>query len=80
MLLTGFFLSIQGPTNARLRLALESRVFAAAVSCLTGSLVLLGIMATDTFGWFGVNKIPVDPLRLLGIALLIVGVLLVQRK
>jgi bacterial/archaeal transporter family-2 protein len=141
MLLAGFCLSIQGPVNARLRLALESPVFAATVSFLSGSLVLLCIMATgafggvgtrmrgfqsaplwanlggilgigfvfgsiiavpnvgvvvsvgaailgqmlgsflvDTFGWFGVNKIPFDPLRLLGIALLVTGVLLVQRK
>jgi transporter family-2 protein len=141
MLLAGFCLSIQGPVNARLRLALESPVFASAISFLSGGFVLLCIMATgafggagtglrglqsaplwaylggvlgigfvfgaiiaipnvgvvvaicaailgqmtgsflaDTFGWFGVNKVPVDPLRLLGIALLIVGVLLVQRK
>jgi transporter family-2 protein len=141
MLLAGFCLSIQGPINARLRLVLESPVFAAAVSFVTGALVLLCIMAigafggtgsglrglqsapawaflggvlgigfvfgsivaipnvgvvvavsaailgqmigsflADTFGWFGVNKIPFDPLRLFGIALLIAGVLLVQRK
>jgi bacterial/archaeal transporter family-2 protein len=141
MLLAGFCLSIQGPVNARLRLALESPVFAATISFLSGSLVLLCIMATgafggagtgprgfqsaplwaylggvlgvgfvfgsiiavptvgvvvtlsaailgqmlgsflvDTFGWFGVNKIPFDPLRLLGVALLLIGVLLVQRK
>jgi bacterial/archaeal transporter family-2 protein len=141
MLLAGFCLSIQGPVNARLRLALESPVFAATISFLCGSLVLLCIMATgalggigtgvrgfqsaplwaylggilgigfvlgsiiavpnvgvvvtvsaailgqmlgsflvDTFGWFGVNKIPFDPLRLLGSALLVTGVLLVQRK
>jgi bacterial/archaeal transporter family-2 protein len=141
MFLAGFFLSIQGPVNARLRMALESPVFAAAISFLSGGLVLLCILATgafggtgtglrglqsapswaylggvlgmgfvlgaivaipnvgvvvavsaailgqmigsfliDTFGWFGVNIIPVDPLRLLGITLLLTGVLLVQRK
>jgi transporter family-2 protein len=140
MLLAGFCLSIQGPVNARLRLALESPVFAATISFLCGSLFLLCIMATgfggigtgvrgfqsaplwaclggilgvgfvfgsiiaaptvgvvvtlsaailgqmlgsflvDTFGWFGVNKIAFDPLRLLGMALLVTGVLLVQRK
>ena len=141
MLLAGFCLSIQGPVNARLRLALESPVFAAMISFLGGTVVLLCIMATgafggagtgfrgfqsaplwaylggilgvgfvfgsiiavpavgvvvtlsaailgqmlgsflvDTIGWFGVNKIPFDPIRLLGIALLVIGVLLVQRK
>jgi bacterial/archaeal transporter family-2 protein len=141
MAVGGLCISLQGPVNGRLRLALESPVFAAAISFLAGSLVLLCIMATgafggigtglrglqsvpfwaylggvlgtvyvlgaivaipsvgvvvaicaailgqmtgsfltDTFGWFGVNKVPVDPLRLLGVALLVVGVLLVQRK
>jgi bacterial/archaeal transporter family-2 protein len=41
---------------------------------------MIGSFLTDTFGWFGLNKVPVDPVRLLGIALLISGVLLVQRK
>jgi transporter family-2 protein len=141
MVLAGFCLSIQGPINARLRLVLESPVFAAAVSFLSGGFVLMCIMSigafggigaglrglqsaplwaylggvlgigfvlgaiiaipnvgvvvaicaailgqmigsflADSFGWFGVNKVPVDPMRLLGIALLITGVVLVQRK
>jgi bacterial/archaeal transporter family-2 protein len=141
MVLAGFFISIQGPINARLRMALESPVLAATISFLSAGFVLLCIMATgafggtgaglqglqsaplwaylggvlaigfvlgaiiaipkvgvvvvicaailgqmigsfltDTFGWFGLNKVPVDPVRLLGIALLISGVLLVQRK
>ena len=41
---------------------------------------MLGFFLADTFGWLGVNKIPFDPLRLLGIDLLVTGVLLVQRK
>jgi bacterial/archaeal transporter family-2 protein len=41
---------------------------------------MLGSFLADTFGWFGVNKIPFDPLRLLGIVLLVTGVPLVQRK
>jgi bacterial/archaeal transporter family-2 protein len=41
---------------------------------------MIGSFLADTFGWFGVSKIPFDPLRLLGITLLIAGVLLVQRK
>src|SRR5258708_5583115 len=53
MLLAGFCLSIQGPINARLRLVLESPVFAAALSFITGALVLLGIMATGAFGGIG---------------------------
>jgi transporter family-2 protein len=141
MAVGGLCISLQGPVNARLRLALESPVFAAVISFLFGSLVLLCIMATgafggigtglrglqsvpfwaylggvlgtvyvlgaivaipnvgvvvaisaailgqmtgsfltDTFGWFGVTKVPVDPLRLVGVGLLVVGVLLVQRK
>jgi bacterial/archaeal transporter family-2 protein len=141
MVLAGFFLSIQGPINGRLRLALESPVFAAVISFLSAGFVLLCLMAAgafggtgtglrglqfappwaylggvlgigyvlgaiiaipnvgvvvavcaailgqmsgsflaDTFGWFGVSKVPLDPLRLLGIALLLIGVLLVQRK
>lgn len=141
MVLAGFFVSIQGPINARLRLALESPVLTAAISFLSGGFVLLCIMATgafggvgiglrglqcappwaylggvlgigyvlgailaiprvgvvvaicaailgqmigsfltDSFGWFGLNKVPVDPVRFLGIALLVLGVLLVQRK
>jgi hypothetical protein len=53
MLLAGFSLSIQGPVNPRLRLALESPVFAATISSLSGGLVLLCIMTTGTFGGAG---------------------------
>jgi bacterial/archaeal transporter family-2 protein len=141
MVLAGFCISIQGLVNARLRLALESPVFAATISFFSGGLILLCIMATgalggigsglrglqsapiwaylggllgiawvlgaiitvsrigvvvvicsailgqmigslltDTFGWFGANKVPVDSLRLLGITLLILGAVLVQRR
>src|SRR5260221_13717191 len=38
MVLAGFFLSIQGPINGRLRLALESPVFAAVISFLSAGL------------------------------------------
>jgi bacterial/archaeal transporter family-2 protein len=37
-------------------------------------------VAIDQFGWFGVDKQPVDATRLAGIALLAVGVVLVVRK
>jgi bacterial/archaeal transporter family-2 protein len=53
MLLAGFCLSIQGPVNSRLRLALESPVFAATISFLSGGLVLLCIMTTGAFGGAG---------------------------
>jgi bacterial/archaeal transporter family-2 protein len=141
MVIAGFFVSIQGPINARLRLAVDSPVLSAAISFLSGGLLLLCIMATgafggtgaglqgmqsaplwayfggalgvsfvlgsivaipqvgvvvvicaailgqmvgsyltDTLGWFGVQKVPFNPVRLAGIGLLVLGVLLVQRK
>jgi transporter family-2 protein len=141
MVAAGFFISIQGPVNARLRASVESPVLSAAISFLSGGLLLLCIMGTgafggvgagfrgmqsaplwaylggalgvtfvlgaivaipqvgvvvvicaailgqmagsylaDTLGWFGVERVPFNPIRLTGIALLICGVLLVQRK
>jgi bacterial/archaeal transporter family-2 protein len=141
MVLAGFFISIQGPINGRLRLATDSPVLSAAISFLSGGLLLLCIMATgafggtgaglqgmqsaplwaylggalgvcfvlgsivaipqvgvvvvicaailgqmvgsylaDTFGWFGVAKVPFNPVRLSGLGLMLIGVLLVQRK
>ena len=141
MVVSGFFISIQGPINARLRLAVDSPVLSAAISFLSGGLVLLCIMGTgafggtgtglrgmqsaplwaylggvlgisfvlgsivavprvgvvvvicaailgqmvgsylaDTLGWFGVDKVPFNPVRLAGIGLMVLGVLLVQRK
>jgi bacterial/archaeal transporter family-2 protein len=141
MVVAGFFISIQGPINARLRLAVESPVLSAAISFLSGGLILFCIMMTgalggvgaglrgmqsapfwaylggalgvsfvlgsivaipkvgvvvvicaailgqmvgsylaDTFGWFGVERVPFNPVRLAGVALLVAGVLLVQRK
>ena len=141
MVMAGFFISIQGPLNARLRNAVESPVLSAAISFLSGGLILLCIMVTgafggtgaglrgmlsapfwaylggalgvsfvlgsiiaipkvgvvvvicaailgqmvgsylaDTFGWFGVERVPFNPVRLAGIGLMVIGVLLVQRK
>jgi bacterial/archaeal transporter family-2 protein len=141
MVAAGFFISIQGPINARLRASVESPVLSAAISFLSGGLLLLCIMATgalggagagfrgmqsaplwaylggalgvtfvlgsivaipqvgvvvvicaailgqmagsylaDTLGWFGVERVPFNPIRLTGIVLLVCGVLLVQRK
>jgi bacterial/archaeal transporter family-2 protein len=141
MVIAGFFISIQGPINARLRVAVDSPVLSAAISFLSGGLILLCVMATgalggtgtgfrglqsaplwaylggalgvsfvlgaivaipkvgvvvvicaailgqmvgsylaDTFGRFGVERAPFNPVRLIGIVLLLLGVLLVQRK
>jgi bacterial/archaeal transporter family-2 protein len=141
MVLAGFFISIQGPINARLRASVDSPVLSAAISFLSGGLFLVCIMATgafgglgaglrgmlsaplwaylggalgvtfvlgsivsipqvgvvvvicaailgqmvgsylsDSFGWFGVEPVPFNPVRLTGIVMLVAGVLLVQRK
>ena len=141
MVVVGFFISIQGPINARLRLAVDSPVLSAAISFLSGGLLLLCFMMTgafggtgaglrgmqsaplwayfggalgvsyvlgsiiaipqvgvvvvicatilgqmigsylaDTFGWFGVDRVPFNPVRLAGIGLLVLGVLLAQKK
>jgi bacterial/archaeal transporter family-2 protein len=141
MVVAGFCISVQGPINARLRLAVDSPVLSATISFLSGGLLLLCIMATgafggagvglrgmlcapwwaflggalgvgfvlgsviavpqvgvvvvicaavlgqmigsylaDTFGWFGVARVPFNPVRLAGIGLVVLGVLLVQRK
>jgi uncharacterized membrane protein YdcZ (DUF606 family) len=53
MFAAGFFVSIQGPVNTRLRVAVESPVLSATISFLSGGLVLLCIMATDAFGGTG---------------------------
>src|ERR1700681_974537 len=53
MVAAGFFISIQGPINARLRASVESPVLTAAISFLSGGLVLLCIMATGAFGGTG---------------------------
>lgn len=56
----------------------EVGVVAAICAAVLGQMV--GSYLTDAFGWFGVGKVAFDPLRLLGIALLVLGVFLVQRK
>ena len=141
MVTAGFLVAFQGPVNSRLRLAAESPVLSAAVSFLTGGLILLLIAASgnlggfgaggrglasapwwaylggmlgitfvlvtilalpvvgtltvicaatlgqmlgsvlvDAFGWFGVPRIPPNPLRLLGLVVIFIGVLLVQKR
>src|ERR1700688_4947798 len=53
MVAAGFFISIQGPINARLRASVDSPVLSAAISFLSGGLLLLCIMATGAFGGLG---------------------------
>ena len=53
MIAAGIFISLQGPVNLRLRLATESPVLSAAISFLSGALILLAIAAAGGFGGFG---------------------------
>jgi bacterial/archaeal transporter family-2 protein len=53
MIVAGFFIAIQGPINARLRLSVDSPVLSAAISFLSGGLLLLCIMASGAFGGTG---------------------------
>src|SRR5206468_8186556 len=53
MVIAGFCISIQGPINARLRVAVDSPVLSATISFLSGGLILLCVMATGAFGGTG---------------------------
>jgi bacterial/archaeal transporter family-2 protein len=53
-------------------------VVVAICAAILGQMV--GSYLTDTFGWFGVEQVPFNPVRLVGIGLLFLGVLFVQRK
>jgi bacterial/archaeal transporter family-2 protein len=53
MVAAGICVAIQGPVNARLRLAIGSPVFSAAVSFCSGTLVLAAVMATGALGGSG---------------------------
>ena len=53
MVAAGICVSIQGPVNVRLRLAVGSPIFSAAVSFFVGALVLSCVMAFGVFGGFG---------------------------
>jgi transporter family-2 protein len=53
MALAGACVSLQGPINARLRTAVGSPVLSAAISFLSGSLILCLLMATGAFGGMG---------------------------
>jgi bacterial/archaeal transporter family-2 protein len=55
MVVAGICVSIQGPVNARLRSAVGSPVFSAAVSFLSGTLVLAFVMATGALGGTGLG-------------------------
>ena len=41
---------------------------------------MIGSYLPDTFGWFGVDRAPFNPVRLVGVELLLLGVSLVQKK
>jgi len=41
---------------------------------------MAGSYLVDTFGWFGVVKLPFSSARLVGMFLLLVGVILVQKR
>jgi bacterial/archaeal transporter family-2 protein len=53
MVAAGICVAIQGPVNARLRVAVGSPVFSAAVSFCSGTLVLAAVMATGALGGAG---------------------------
>jgi transporter family-2 protein len=64
MVLAGACISLQGPINARLRTAVGSPVVSAAISFLSGGLILCLIMATGAFGgtgtgWRGLQSAPI---------------------
>ena len=40
----------------------------------------IGAVLIDTYGWLGVNPIPLSPTRILGVGLLVAGVFLVQQR
>jgi bacterial/archaeal transporter family-2 protein len=56
------------------RLGAVATICSAIVGQMTGSYLV------DTFGWFGVAKLPFNAARLAGIFLLVVGVILVQKR
>lgn len=45
---------------------------------ITGQLI--GAMVIDTFGWLEVTQVPLNPWRLVGAAMLLAGVVLIQQK
>ena len=56
----------------------KSGVVVVICAAILGQMV--GSYLADTFGWFGVAKVPFNPVRLGGLGLMVIGVLLVQRK
>jgi bacterial/archaeal transporter family-2 protein len=53
MITAGLCVAIQGPINARLRLAVGSPILSAAFSFFSGAIVLSCLMATGAFGGLG---------------------------
>jgi transporter family-2 protein len=56
------------------RLGTTTAVCSAIVGQMAGSYLV------DTFGWFGVAKLPFSSTRLIGMILLLLGVILVQKR
>jgi transporter family-2 protein len=56
------------------RLGVATTICSAIVGQMAGSYLV------DTFGWFGVVKLPFSSARLVGMFLLLVGVILVQKR
>jgi transporter family-2 protein len=56
------------------RLGAVTAICSAILGQMTGSCLV------DTFGWFGVSKIPFSLARLAGIVFLVAGVILVQKR
>jgi bacterial/archaeal transporter family-2 protein len=55
MVAAGFLISVQGPINSRLRLSVDSPVLSAAISFLSGGILLLCVLATGAFGGIGLG-------------------------
>lgn len=62
-----------------LAILLVPQIGAATFVALLVTGQMLASVAFDHFGWLGLAERPVDPLRLLGVALLIGGVVLIRR-
>jgi bacterial/archaeal transporter family-2 protein len=56
-----------------------SVIGAGGVAAATVTAQLTASLAIDRLGWFGLDEIPITPERLLGVALLLVGTVLVVR-
>jgi len=69
-----------GAVYITLAVVLAPRLGATALVALVVTGQLVASLALDHFGWVGYPHRPVDAGRLVGVALLVAGVLLVQRR